>query len=337
MPTYSHSKRRVKFSPHDGQKKLMREAKRFNMVNCGRRWGKTTIGSFLLSQPALGHNEFFKSAYPVAWFSPSYKSLSEVWKTMKRILNPVIADKSEQLKELELITGGRIDFWSLDNPDSGRGRKYKRIIVDEVAIIRNFPDTWKQTLRPTLTDYKGDAFFFSTPKGKSNHWYEFCQNTGKDWQYFHMPTWTNPYIPKSEIESAKQDLPLQEYLQEYEAEFLVIAGTPFFPEYAAHIHKSRNAVSIDNTEPLWLSFDFNIDPTTCIIGQKSLSGCFVFDCMEATGTSMLCELLQSVYGNHPAGFVVTGDNSGHSGSSAAGVLPGGEYNTDFNIIKEAFD
>ena len=33
--------------------------------------------------------------------------------------------------QIELITGGKVDFWSLEEPDSGRGRKYKVAVVDE--------------------------------------------------------------------------------------------------------------------------------------------------------------------------------------------------------------
>ena len=36
--------------------------------------------------------------------------------------------KDEQVKQIELITGAKVDFWSLEEPDSGRGRKYKVLV-----------------------------------------------------------------------------------------------------------------------------------------------------------------------------------------------------------------
>ena len=37
---------------------------------------------------------------------------------------------------IRLSNGGRIDFWSLENPIAGRGRRYRRIVIDEAAHVR---------------------------------------------------------------------------------------------------------------------------------------------------------------------------------------------------------
>src|SRR5690606_16562371 len=99
----------------------------FNVLNCGRRFGKTALGIHRLT-PAL-HGD------PVAWFSPTYKMLEEVWRETKHSFAEVIARPSEAQKRLELVTGGVIDMWSLDRADSVRGRKYKRVIIDEAAMV----------------------------------------------------------------------------------------------------------------------------------------------------------------------------------------------------------
>ena len=39
---------------------------------------------------------------------------------------PVTKRKDEQVKQIELITGGKVDFWSLEEPDSGGGKVSKR-------------------------------------------------------------------------------------------------------------------------------------------------------------------------------------------------------------------
>ena len=46
-------------------------------------------------------------------------------------MDPVTKRKDEQVKQIELITGGKVDFWSLEEPDSGRGRKYKVAVVED--------------------------------------------------------------------------------------------------------------------------------------------------------------------------------------------------------------
>ena len=49
----------------------------------------------------------------------------KLWNEVKRVLEPVTKRKDEQVKQIELVTGGKVDFWSLEEPDSGRGRKYE--------------------------------------------------------------------------------------------------------------------------------------------------------------------------------------------------------------------
>src|SRR5260370_40965146 len=109
---------------HPAQWQVVQQAKRFNVVCCGRRWGKTVLGMDRLIHPAL-------QGKPVAWFSPTYKGLADTWRQLRSTLGPVIRDKREQEKRLELINGGVVELWSLDSPDSGRGRKYAAVVVDE--------------------------------------------------------------------------------------------------------------------------------------------------------------------------------------------------------------
>src|ERR1044072_6814140 len=138
--------------------KVKHEIRRFNVLACGRRWGKTTFGMGRLVPPAL-------EGYPVAWFSPTYNMLTEVWRTTVQTLTPVIRRMSVQEHRLELITGGIVDMWSLDTPDVARGRKYRRIAVYEAAMIRDLLLAWQQVIRPTLADYEGDADFHTQSTG----------------------------------------------------------------------------------------------------------------------------------------------------------------------------
>ena len=329
-------RRKVKFTPHEGQKTLIRGRKRFNYVNCGRRFGKTSFGVFLLMHYAL-------KGKPVAWFAPNYKDQSEVWKITKRAfeLAGLIAYKNEQLRQIELLNGAVIDFWSLTDLDSGRGRKYKLIIVDEVAKIKGFKKAWQETLRPTLADYQGEAWLFSTPKGRQNDWYDVCTNLGKDSAYFEASTYSNPYINRDEIQAAKDELPQDVFNQEFLAKFVDMTDGLFLQEWDNRfVLGGENEVEIDPTYPLYLSFDFNVDPTTAILFQvfeEQDGGIFFLDEVQVKGgTARLCEELL-IYKDHPGMLYVTGDYSGNTGSTVGGLLPGGEYNTDYSIILDKLD
>ena len=208
---------------HPGQARVEREAKRFNVVDCGRRWGKTKYGTRKLIEPAL-------DGYPTAWFSPTHKMLIEVWNEVCQRLHPLIARKNSQERRIEPITGGVIEFWSLEKYDSIRGRKYKRVIIDEAAMVATLETAWYSVIRPTLTDMIGDAWMLSTPRGRNFFWRCFqwgLDSQKPDWGCWQMPTATNPYISPAEIETARHELPDRTFRQEYLAEFLEDAGGVF--------------------------------------------------------------------------------------------------------------
>ena len=207
--------------PHEAQQVILREAKRFNVLACGRRFGKTTLGGNLLSDPVL------KDGLPCAWFAPTYRLLEEAYNDHKRIYQPVIRRAVQTpAPRIELITGAAIDYWTLDDPSTvARGRKYKRVIIDEAAMARHLEQAWTEAIRPTLTDYKGDAFFLSTPKG-SNYFKSLHAMAGvdPDWMAWQMPTTANPWIDPLEVDKAGESLPSIAFRQEYLAEFVDAAG-----------------------------------------------------------------------------------------------------------------
>lgn len=222
--------------PHAAQQTILPEMRRFNVVNCGRRWGKTVLGQNRLIPIAVD------MGMPCAWFAPTYKYLYEVWDFFRDTLRPITARANKTEQRIELITGGVIEFWSLkDNPDAGRSRRYKRVIVDEAAKVPNLEKVWHEAIRPTLSDYVGDADMYSTPKGMNffAHAYALGQDPlEREWRSWTRPTRTNPYIRPSEIEDAKHGLPERVYQQEYLAEFIEDAGG-VFRGVSACVDKSR--------------------------------------------------------------------------------------------------
>jgi hypothetical protein len=211
--------------PHRAQLQIISEAKRFNVLDCGRRFGKSKLAANILSENALEGN-------PGAYFAPTYKLLEGTFKDILTSLQSLISRKHEN-QFIELVTGGSIEFWSLENPLAGRSRKYKLAIIDEAAFNRNLWQSWTEAIRPTLTDLKGSAWFMSTPKGK-NDFYKLWmrgQTGEQDWMSWQMPTLSNPHIDPTEIEAARRDLPELAFKQEYLAEFNDNVANPFGLEY----------------------------------------------------------------------------------------------------------
>ncbi|HEV8177159.1 MAG TPA: terminase family protein, partial [Gemmatimonadales bacterium] len=207
---------------HKAQAQIVAEAKRFNVLQCGRRFGKTTLGVDLDLDVAL-------EGLPVAWFAPTYKLLDEAWRDVLRAAREIIATIDKQQRRIEFIGGGVIEFWSLDHPDPGRGRKYARVIVDEAGIVRDLETIWTQAIRATLTDLKGDAWFLGTPKGRNYFHTLFLRGQQGDpgWMSWRFSTVDNPHLDPAEIEAARGELPDLAFRQEYLGEAVEDGSNPF--------------------------------------------------------------------------------------------------------------
>lgn len=262
----------------------------------------------------LGPDEFENGAlngFPVAYYAPTYAMLMEVWREMQSILSPIIVHKSETEKRLELMGKGVIDFWSLDDIDTSRGRKYKRAIVDEAAKVKRLKEAWQKTIRPTLTDMQGDAFFLSTPRGKNNDFYEFSKYDG--WGFWQMPTISNPHIEPDEVEEARRQLDPLSFAQEYLASFVTENMDAF--AYAYDPLKHQRSTSWDRSQITYLSFDFNRNPITCLVVQHSGTKISVIEQIKLQNSNIydLCDYILSKY--RGAEFMVTGDATGKASSA----------------------
>lgn len=219
---------------HPGQAQVAREARRFNVLTCGRRWGKSL---FVLDRLCDTPGKGILDGCPTAWFTATSKIADAVWRLAKQTLEPITATKDEQHRRIECITGGSLDVWSLESTGVALGRKYGVAAVDEAAVARNLKERWLQEIRPTLTDLQGHAWFPSTPRGKQSFYYELWargQRPAGSWKSWLMPTSTNPHIPADEIEEARQEYAeierLDLFKQEYLAEFITGQGAVFFPD-----------------------------------------------------------------------------------------------------------
>jgi hypothetical protein len=209
---------------HSGQQRIHDNAKRFTVIMCGRRFGKTKDGCRWIADGALKGER-------CGWFAPDYKILGDAWRELLEWLGPMIASKNESEKRIELVNGAILEFWTLDSPDAGRSRKYHRVVIDEAGLVSSLMERWSQAIRPALADYQGSARFYGTPKG-SRSAFTALFNRGldpnePDWASFRAPTTENPYIAPEEIEAAKRDMTPEEWLQEFGAVPMESSGNPF--------------------------------------------------------------------------------------------------------------
>jgi len=297
---------------HPKQVDIVNTAKRFNVLRCGRRFGKTALAEDLILDIAL-------DGYPVAYYAPTYKDLSMFWQDVKHTIHDIIRSKNEQTMQILLTTGGIIDMWSLDDPDSGRGRKYKRVVIDECEKARKLEQAWQGTIRATLTDYIGDAWFLSTPKFGMTYFKDLFnlykkEEFAHEWQSWHYSTYDNPHIDPKEIDAARRTMNELYFMCEYMAEDVDLNLNAWAFAFDSEKHTGECEINIQH--PIWLSFDFNRNPITCLIIQHYNDTIYVCRSIKLKTSNIyeLCDHIKQIIPPN-ALLMVTGDASG-KGSSA---------------------
>jgi phage FluMu gp28-like protein len=206
---------------HSSQRAVVREASRYNVLACGRRWGKSTLAIELAMRPMLAGS-------PVGYFTPNYKLLLEFWRQIVRLLAPVTRRSNVTDRRIELVTGGILECWTLESGNAGRSRRYQRVIIDEAGLSPSLGETWQAAIRPTLADLSGDAWLMGTPKGRNFFWTAFQRAlSGGEWRCWQRPTRDNPFIAPPEIEAMREEMTERRYAQEIEAQFLDDGGGVF--------------------------------------------------------------------------------------------------------------
>jgi len=188
-----------------------------------------------------------------AWFAPQHMLWAEVFTEMEQSLGLLVESASKGAATIRFVGGGRLDFWSLENPIAGRSRGYDRVVIDEAAFAKNgdlmtdgsMHAIWARAIRPTLYDRAGEALLCSNSAGKNpdNFFYNACTDASLGFREFYATTLDNPLLPKplrgetkvewaarraaylAELKAANHPLV---YAQEYEAAFVDWSGVAFF-------------------------------------------------------------------------------------------------------------
>ena len=203
--------------PHENQQLILDSDARFRVVMCGRRFGKSELSQVEMISSAL-------QGMSVSYITPTYNLARTFFDKLTKVI-PFENNKSELM--IRFPNDGSIQFFTGERLDNLRGRKFHLVVVDEASFIPNLEDGWKNSIRPTLTDYKGKALFLSTPKGKNYFYSLFMKGGEPDWQSFKFTTYDNPYIDKHEVDDARNQLPSAVFEQEYMANAMENASNPF--------------------------------------------------------------------------------------------------------------
>lgn len=268
--------RRIDYFPHQGQRKLHSTQARFKVMDCGRRWGKSTSGphdkvpKMLQKKPVLG------------WIvAPTYdlgeKEFRVFWDILVNKLKvPLDRGKtfnSLRTKDFRITTawGSSIEVRSAEHPESLVGEGLDFVIMAEAAKLKL--SHWQKFIRPTLSDKRGDAIFVSTPEGFNWFYDLYMQGQSidpsfSDWWSYKSPTWENTRVfpggrADPEMIAVENELAKEVFDQEYGAEFTSFAGR-IYSEFDEGYHVLPN-YKFNPDWPNYLAFDFGFrNPFVCL-------------------------------------------------------------------------
>jgi hypothetical protein len=198
------------------------------------------------------------------FIGPTLKQAQEVgWRTLLE-LSPakMVRCVRQSDLEIELINGSIIKF---HGPQFLRGAGLDFVVLDEYAYMP--PHVWREVVRPMLADRQGSALICSTPSG-FNHFYDLYVDaqTKRDWATFRFPTREGGFVSATELELLRSTMDAKSYAQEIEAAFEPQSGRVYHA-----FSRELNIREVTTTAQLKLlvGLDFNVDPMTAIVAQKS--------------------------------------------------------------------
>jgi hypothetical protein len=231
------------YDPHKYQAEIHANLKRFSVLVCHRRFGKTFLAIATLIDAAIStERENLRFAY----VAPYQKQAKQVaWDYLKQFALPIhgtVANESET--SITFLNGARIRLYGSDNGQSMRGLFFDGIVCDEIADFR--PETWPEIIRPALTDsyHKGWCLFIGTPKGL-NQFYDLYQYALKD------PTWyagmyrvdETDILDDEEVVMARNTMAENQYRREFLCDFGASMDNALIT-----IDKVADSVAIKRTE-----------------------------------------------------------------------------------------
>lgn len=236
-------------------------SKRYSIFLASRQVGK----SFTLSLLALMWALERKNVYVLVASASERQSLEltekvkrhiELMKTIgEKIKYNYFQDASLKSHETRFPNGSRIISVPA-NPDTIRGFS-GHIIIDEMTVMRDSKKIWQALLPTTTRGYR--AVIASTPKGKSDMFYDLWMAAEKSSNWYYQKTGIHEAINEGlsvDLQAIQSSFHPDDFAQEYECEFLDEASAFLTYELIISCELDRMISSLEDAQgDLYLGMD----------------------------------------------------------------------------------
>lgn len=201
-------------------------------VNCGRRFGKTTLAEKVLWQGLIAPDDFFgpPTVRVTADTEEHGRKIWDkfIWHLLNTDLKELLESYSRERELVTLVNGATAQLLSANNPNTLSGDGVSLYLVDEAQFLTRA--AW-ENLFPTVAERDGVIVLFGVSEG-DGPFREVCYKGDRASEYpeylrLKYPTWANPYVSKSALELAKREYTPVRFGQLYGAEWEGETGRVF--------------------------------------------------------------------------------------------------------------
>jgi phage terminase large subunit len=300
LPQTNHSKSKssgktkvheikIPYKPRPLQREVHKSLKRFNVLVCHRRFGKSVLAINELILHAVNNPN-----HKLAYIAPTYRQGKAIaWDYLKQYTKPLMyfgGDKNETELRIDLWNGSKIQIYGADNNDSLRGLGFHGVIMDEYAIMA--PRTWTEIVRPAISDTLGWVIFIGTPMGHNQFWevYDYALRGHKDWFGKMYRASETGVIPDDELEQAASIMTEEQYNQEFECSFTAAVSGSYYGKLMTKADNENRIgpVPVDSNVGVETWWDLGIGDSTAIwFAQRVGEEVHLIDYYENSGESLM--------------------------------------------------
>lgn len=278
-------------TPHTKQNEFLADNHRFQVLNWGRRSGKSVaVWEKVVLQGMLRQGTYYIIA-------PTYKQAKSIyWREIcKRYRGDFMTFNEQDLSiTFDILTdmviptefgdikinhnpdlpATRIELKGADNPESLRGVGLCGAVLDEYAFMPDGKYVYDTIIRPALADKNGWAVFISTPNGVYNHFYDLCQLAQRNpdnYFYSHATAMDNHYFMEAsptEFEDTRREFEQEGKIDVFNQEWLAEFVNPsqlIYSEFDPDIHVFHKFEEMPTKGTFCLTIDFgSTDPTAAL-------------------------------------------------------------------------
>jgi PBSX family phage terminase large subunit len=232
--------------------------------------------------------------------------------------------KSEEI--LKFKNGSEILFRHLQEPNKLKSLNLAFVELEEMSdtpesTFKMLISRLRQNIKPEWKEngFKYRLFGHTNPESSKGWIYKyFVEEKPDNYRLIQAPTTQNKFLEPDYVESMKELYDEEYYRINVLGEFgdytsgLVVKN--FSNENIAELHYQPDL-------PLHLTFDFNVDPMSCILAHVAGGKVFYFDefILENTTTQGTMEEVLKKYPAHKSEIIVNGDASGDNRSTQSEV------------------